>query len=82
MSASGNRQTAATLGGSGTTPTPANNTDASGNRRRSSGTNGGLFSGLMNQKRNPTDTAATARRASFAEQKPGGGGFIGNLWNR
>ncbi|KAI9724460.1 MAG: hypothetical protein M1812_000528 [Candelaria pacifica] len=81
MSASANRQTAATKGGSGTVPTPANNTDASGNRRRSSGTGGVLFNGLMNQKRNSTDTAATARRASFADQKPGGG-FIGNLWNR
>lgn len=42
---------------------------------------GGLFSGLMNQKRNSTDAAANARRQSFAEQKPAPG-VIGKMWNK
>lgn len=35
----------------------------------------------MNQKRNSTDVAATARKASFAEQttKPG---FLGGMWHK
>ncbi|KAI9818121.1 MAG: hypothetical protein M1827_000746 [Pycnora praestabilis] len=53
--------------------------DASG-RRRSSGSGAAKFSGLMNQKRNSSDVSATARKASFAEQKPASG-FVGQIWN-
>ncbi|KAL8843598.1 MAG: hypothetical protein Q9170_000102 [Blastenia crenularia] len=47
-------------------------------RRRSSSAQ---FSGLMGQKRNSTDVAAAARKASFAEQNKAPG-FIGGLWQR
>lgn len=42
---------------------------------------GGLFSSLVNQKRNSTDAAAAARRQSFHDQKPQGG-FLGKMWNK
>jgi hypothetical protein len=42
---------------------------------------GGLFSGLINQKRNSTDAAAAARRQSFHDQKPAAG-FIGKMWHK
>jgi len=42
---------------------------------------GGLFSGLMNQKRNSTDAAAAARRQSFHDQKPQAG-IIGKMWHK
>lgn len=39
------------------------------------------FNGLMGQKRNSADIAATARKASFAEQNKAPGMF-GSMWNR
>jgi hypothetical protein len=42
---------------------------------------GGLFTGLMSQKRNSTDATANARRESFADQKPAAG-VIGNMWTK
>ena len=42
---------------------------------------GGLFSGLMNQKRNSTDAAAEARRQSFHDQKLAPG-VIGKMWHK
>ncbi|MCJ1339045.1 hypothetical protein MMC09_004334 [Bachmanniomyces sp. S44760] len=53
---------------------------AASERRRSSASNSGKFAGLMNQKRNSTDVAANARKASFDEMKPAPG-VIGGLWN-
>ncbi|TQS36748.1 hypothetical protein Golomagni_02791 [Golovinomyces magnicellulatus] len=41
----------------------------------------GLFSGLINQKRNSADEAAQARRASFNDMTPPPG-FIGRMWNK
>jgi len=77
MASNSSNMTAVGRGGTGTTSTPANNVDG---RRRSSQSGGGLFSGLMNQKRNSTDATATARRQSFADQKPATG-IIGQMWN-
>ncbi|KAI9795362.1 MAG: hypothetical protein M1833_007210 [Piccolia ochrophora] len=85
MSAAGNRQTEATgRGGTGTTSTPANAGEAgifggSGRRRSSGDSSGGLFSGLMSQKRGSQDASATARKASFDEQKPAQG-VLGSMW--
>ncbi|KAI9880398.1 MAG: hypothetical protein M1830_003438 [Pleopsidium flavum] len=76
-SSSTNRQSGAIKGGTGTTSTPANSDTSE--RRRSSGS--GKFAGLMSQKRNSGDMSATARKASFDEQKPAPG-FLGGLWNR
>ncbi|KAL9012434.1 MAG: hypothetical protein Q9173_002804 [Seirophora scorigena] len=53
--------------------------DESANRRRSSSTT--KYAGLMAQKRNSSDAAATARKASFAEQTKAPG-FLGGLWNK
>ncbi|KAI1005102.1 hypothetical protein K3495_g3117 [Podosphaera aphanis] len=39
----------------------------------------GLFSSLMDQKRNSSDAAAQARRASFHDMKPTPG-FLGKMW--
>ncbi|KAN0122540.1 hypothetical protein V8E51_000866 [Hyaloscypha variabilis] len=74
MASSG--RTTAIKGGTGTESTPANN--IGGDRRGSN--SGGLFSGLINQKRNSTDAAAAARRQSFHDQKPAAG-FIGKMWH-
>ncbi|PMD24867.1 hypothetical protein NA56DRAFT_642682 [Hyaloscypha hepaticicola] len=74
MASSG--KTTAVAGGTGTQSTPANNV---GETRRGSNS-GGLFSGLMNQKRNSTDAAAAARRQSFHDQKPQAG-ILGKMWN-
>ncbi|RKF81256.1 hypothetical protein GcC1_028006 [Golovinomyces cichoracearum] len=41
----------------------------------------GLFSGLINQKRNSADEAAQARRASFNDMTPPPG-FIASLWDQ
>ncbi|KAI9755437.1 MAG: chromatin modification- protein VID21 [Chaenotheca gracillima] len=80
MSASsGNRLPNAVKGGVGTTPTPANG-GTSSRRRSSGGSNQGLFSGLVAQKRNSTDAAANARKASFNEQQPKPG-FLGSMWH-
>ncbi|KAL9587388.1 MAG: hypothetical protein Q9212_000315 [Teloschistes hypoglaucus] len=57
-------------------PKPAE--DPSQRRRSSSGMK---FNGLMNQKRDSTDAAAAARKASFAEQNKAPGVF-GGLWQR
>lgn len=48
----------------------------------SAGSQAPLFSGLSGQKRTSSDTAADARRASYAEMKPGSGGLLGGLWTR
>ncbi|CZR50640.1 uncharacterized protein PAC_00514 [Phialocephala subalpina] len=69
-------RTTAVTGGSGTQSTPANN--IGGERRGSSSS--GMFSGLMNQKRNSTDAAANARRQSFNEMQPTTG-FVGKMWH-
>merc|ERR1711964_738223 len=42
--------------------------------------NGTLFSGLINQKRNSQDANAQARRESFNDMKPATG-IIGKMWN-
>jgi len=76
MASSG--RTTAVSGGTGIESTPANNIGGDANRRGSN--SGGLFSGLMNQKRNSTDAAAAARRQSFHDQKPAVG-FIGKMWH-
>ncbi|CZS91550.1 uncharacterized protein RAG0_02139 [Rhynchosporium agropyri] len=65
-------------GGTSTKSTPVNNTGASFSARRSS--QGTLFSGLVNQKRNSGDAAAQARRESFNDMKPAPG-LIGKMWN-
>ncbi|KAI9848748.1 MAG: hypothetical protein M1837_006835 [Sclerophora amabilis] len=81
MSSSNNRLPAATKGGTGTVSTPANsNSSSAPPHRRSSASGQGLFSGLMNQKRNSLDATATARKASFTEQQPKPG-FLGSIWN-
>ncbi|KZF24730.1 hypothetical protein L228DRAFT_245723 [Xylona heveae TC161] len=78
------QQSSAVRGGAGAVPTPAN-AGASGsfgvnpNRRRSS-QGQGLFSGLMNQKRNPDDAMGAQRRMSASEQAPQPGMF-GKMWN-
>ncbi|KAI9744064.1 MAG: hypothetical protein M1818_002216 [Claussenomyces sp. TS43310] len=69
----------AVRGGTGTTSTPANNID--GNSKRRPSQEGGLFNGLVHQKRNSQDASAEARRRSFAEQKPASGIF-GTMWNK
>lgn len=85
-------RTTAVNGGSGIESTPANNV---GDNRRvctryyilvfransSTQGSGTMFSGLMNQKRNSTDIAASARRESFHEMKPQAG-FIGKMWHK
>ncbi|EPE29241.1 hypothetical protein GLAREA_00401 [Glarea lozoyensis ATCC 20868] len=75
-----NSQRAAVSGGSGTTPTAANNVGGDSGSPRRGSQSGTLFSGLINQKRNSTDASAAARRASFAEQKPAAG-VLGKMWN-
>ncbi|KAL2064915.1 hypothetical protein VTL71DRAFT_4055 [Oculimacula yallundae] len=77
MAASG--KTTAVTGGTGVESTPANNVGAA-SARRGSNTNGTLFSGLMNQKRNSTDATAQARRESFHDMKPAPG-MIGKMWH-
>jgi hypothetical protein len=52
-----------------------------GSSTQGSNSGGGLFSGLMNQKRNSTDAAAAARRQSFHDQKPQAG-FLGQMWHK
>ncbi|KAL8922908.1 MAG: hypothetical protein Q9208_004870 [Pyrenodesmia sp. 3 TL-2023] len=52
--------------------------EAATRRRSSSGAQ--KYNGLMNQKRNSTDVAAAARKASFAEQNKAPG-FFGGLWH-
>jgi len=70
----------AVKGGSGTVPTPANNSNGPSSPTRRGSQGGTLFSGLLNQKRNSNDAAAQARRESFNEQKPAAN-FIGKMWN-
>ncbi|KAI9670385.1 MAG: hypothetical protein M1817_004428 [Caeruleum heppii] len=80
-SSSGNRLPSATVGGASAKSTPASADNTwGGARRRSSASNQGLFSGLMNQKRNSADASAAARKASFDEQKTAPG-FVGQMWN-
>ncbi|KAL9112455.1 MAG: hypothetical protein Q9227_003297 [Pyrenula ochraceoflavens] len=93
-SSSHNAQVSANRGGTGATPTPANNVGggagwgdggifsggSAGGRRRSSASEG-IFSGLNGYKRNSQDAAGETRRASFLEQKPGSGGLLSNAWN-
>ncbi|KAL8661466.1 MAG: hypothetical protein Q9202_005585 [Teloschistes flavicans] len=62
----------------GVTEDPKTAEDPSQRRRSSSITK---FNGLMNQKRDSTDAAAAARKASFAEQSKAPGVF-GGLWQR
>merc|ERR1712093_683685 len=71
-------RTTAVTGGTGTQSTPANNVGGADTARRNS--NGTLFSGLMNQKRNSQDANAQARRESFNDMKPATG-IIGKMWN-
>jgi len=61
-------------------PTAAATANAKGiaGRRRSSDT--GKFAGLNGYKRNSQDADATARKASWAEQKPGQGGILSGMW--
>merc|ERR1712093_537862 len=66
MASSG--RTTAVTGGTGTQSTPANNVGGADTARRNS--NGTLFSGLINQKRNSQDPNAQARRESFNDMKP------------
>ncbi|KAM3086634.1 hypothetical protein ACMFMG_000760 [Clarireedia jacksonii] len=73
-------RTTAVNGGSGTTPTPANNVGGSSPTARRGSQEGTLFAGLMNQKRNSIDAATAARRQSFNEQAPKPG-FLGQMWN-
>ncbi|KAL8810905.1 MAG: hypothetical protein Q9200_002207 [Gallowayella weberi] len=56
---------------------PEDKKDESQRRRSSSGTK---FNNLHNQKRNSTDAAAAARKASWAEQSKAPGIF-GSMWN-
>jgi len=53
---------------------------AAAGRRRSSAS-GGAFAGLNSHKRNSQDQDAAARKASWAEQKPGQGGILSGMWN-
>jgi len=76
MASSG--RTTAVTGGTGTQSTPANNVGGADTARRNS--NGTLFSGLINQKRNSQDANAQARRESFNDMKPATG-IIGKMWN-
>lgn len=62
---------------SNTNASPANSGNVRSYRRDSTG----LFSSLINQKRNSSDGAAQARRASFNDMKPKPS-FIGELWNK
>jgi len=78
--ASSSAQMTAVNGGSGTQSTPANNVGGSSAPSDRRDSHSGLFSGLMNQKRNSTDAAAAARRESFHDQKPATG-FVGNMWH-
>jgi len=48
-------------------------------RRRSSDM-GGKYAGLNNYKRSSQDADAAARKASWAEQKPGSGGILSGMW--
>ncbi|KAI4154785.1 MAG: hypothetical protein LQ340_001433 [Diploschistes diacapsis] len=58
-----------------------------GDKRRASTSSRGepksptRYAGLMNQKRNSTDAAAAARRASWDDQKPAPG-MLGAMWNK
>ncbi|CCU76783.1 unnamed protein product [Blumeria hordei] len=49
-------------------------------RQQSRRGSSGLFSSLMDQKRNNSDAAAQARRASFHNMKPTPG-FFGKIWH-
>jgi len=57
---------------------PVANSTAAG-RRRSSASD--KFAGLTAHKRASSDEASTARKASWAEQKPGQPGILGGMWN-
>jgi len=50
-------------------------------RRRSSAAGAEKYAGLHGYKRSSQDAAAGERKASWAEQKPGGGGMLSNAWN-
>jgi len=56
-------------------------TAAAAGRRRSSAAGAEKFAGLHGHKRGSQDVAAGDRKASWAEQKPGGGGMLSNAWN-
>lgn len=50
-------------------------------QQSSAGSGSTKFATLMQQKRNPTDDAATQRRLSHSDMQPKAG-FFGNMWNR
>ncbi|KAI9739564.1 MAG: hypothetical protein M1834_006281 [Cirrosporium novae-zelandiae] len=91
-SSSQNRETGTVKGGTSTTPTPANNmgkpdeiglfssSPTSSRRRSSASSAGGMFSGLMSQKRDHENVTQMNTRSSMhdAEVKSG---FFGTLWN-